>query len=1045
MRYSWLIAVFTLTAIAGGCATGSPDDTTDGGRDIGLDGGTADLGADAGAPDAGPAAGICQMCRNDDQCGLGARCVQFGENFICLETCPSSEFTGCPRTFECATLAGRPGNFCIPTEGCCIDEDNDNYGVGVACDGPDCNDDDASVNPHPATVDVCNGVNDDCDDATDEDPTNCRGPICDFDGVSGYAQAPAEVCTLGVCTAGSSTSCQLRACELGGGNGDICAANCAPMGTDDDVYCTQPAHCESGNCLLDVPNGGTCDEASDCTSGNCVNGVCCGTDRGGVCCSSVSQCMGSTGGSVCSDIATCQGQAGSNLACTNFQCEVLGGNPDDTSCGPTTRANDCGYFVDVFCTGAADQVAPTCRTTCTSNNHCDEGAHCDDGACLPNVTNGNECDEFSDCVSGYCDLTVPGRTGLCCNQGSADCCAFGSDCAAQGYGAPATCSTPTACQGTRTEAICQNNACMNMVGIADDSACTSMTQAANCSPYQPNVFCNGGVDQMSPSTCPTSCTQDSQCISGFHCDGTCVPNVVDGGSCDEASDCTSNYCANGFCCVNNGTNPLCCGGADFHCDPLDVAPTCVSVTQPGGAGSSYACSGAGAQGQCAIGFRCQANTIADANACNGTVANPCGAYPSSVCTGGTAPACATSCPTVGGTAACDPGAVCTSGTPNTCQSPGGPGNPCTVTNECQAGLTCAQGVCCQTACDGICNRCDTSGNGTCTPVPNGQDPFSACNGFPAGQGCEDNYFSGFGGANNDICYRKQPLTAAAHVCNGTGQCRTQAQSCPSQPNQVTPQINCNDQCQAPTAGTCTTGQPGQCTNTSSLTTCGYGVCRTTTWDQCLNGSFRGCNNATQGNQGARQGSDTCGGFSAMPQDEDCDNAIDEGTPVDGLEANNSCGAARGLTNIGTMSGGNVRDVAGSIWTVGDVDYYQIVVDETGDGGPTCRHSGFCDEEDHELTAVLSVPNFAGGAYEVCVDAGTDCSFDAGACRTVNAGATGWARDWYRRASCKAFGGSGTFTIRVRATGSAAICVNYGLQLRGAETCDQGSANGAGSP
>ncbi len=472
---------------------------------------------------------------------------------------------------------------------------------------------------------------------------------------------------------------------------------------------------------------------------------------------------------------------------------------------------------------------------------------------------------------------------------------------------------------------------------------------------------------------------------------------------------------------------MCCGGADFQCDPLDAAATCTSVTQPGGAASSFACAGAGANGR---GHRLPVSDRrrGEHQRLQRHPADSCGAYPSSVCNGGTAPACATSCPTVGGTAACDPGAVCTSGMPNTCQSPGGPGDPCTVTNECTSGLTCAQGVCCQTACDGVCNRCDTSGNGTCTAITAGTDPFAACNGFPGGQGCEDNYFSGFQG---DVCYRKQAITAAAHVCNGSGACQSQAQACPSRPNQASAQINCNDQCQAPTAGTCTTGSPGQCTNTSAITTCGYGVCRSTSWDQCLNGSWRGCNNATDGNQAARQGSDSCGGFSAQPLDEDCDNATDEGTAVDGLESNNSCGARRGLTNIGTMTGGNVRDVAGSVWTVGDTDYYQITVDETGDGGPTCRHSSFCDEEDHELTAVLSVPNFAGGR-EICVDAGTDCSYDASSCRTVSAGQTGWGRDWVRRASCKAFGGSGTFTIRVRATGSAAICANDTLQLRGVE-------------
>ena len=58
----------------------------------------------------------------------------------------ADEFATCPRTFEAAALAAEPNRFyCLPTEGCCIDEDDDNYGEGVFCDGADCNDNDELV------------------------------------------------------------------------------------------------------------------------------------------------------------------------------------------------------------------------------------------------------------------------------------------------------------------------------------------------------------------------------------------------------------------------------------------------------------------------------------------------------------------------------------------------------------------------------------------------------------------------------------------------------------------------------------------------------------------------------------------------------------------------------------------------------------------------------------------------------------------------------------------------------------------------------------
>ena len=40
------------------------------------------------------------------------------------------------------------------------------------------------------------------------------------------------------------------------------------LGPDDDIYCVTSAHCDSTECLDDVPNGGTCNENSDCTSSN---------------------------------------------------------------------------------------------------------------------------------------------------------------------------------------------------------------------------------------------------------------------------------------------------------------------------------------------------------------------------------------------------------------------------------------------------------------------------------------------------------------------------------------------------------------------------------------------------------------------------------------------------------------------------------------------------------------------------------------------------------------------------------------------------------
>ncbi|MBK8592588.1 MAG: putative metal-binding motif-containing protein [Sandaracinaceae bacterium] len=105
----------------------------------------------------------------------------------------ADEFATCPRTFEAAALAAEPNRFyCLPTEGCCIDEDDDNYGEGVFCDGADCNDNDELV--YPGADELCNGDDDNCDNLADNAPIDCAQQGCSFNGTN-YVQRPQAACT----------------------------------------------------------------------------------------------------------------------------------------------------------------------------------------------------------------------------------------------------------------------------------------------------------------------------------------------------------------------------------------------------------------------------------------------------------------------------------------------------------------------------------------------------------------------------------------------------------------------------------------------------------------------------------------------------------------------------------------------------------------------------------------------------------------------------------------------------------------------------------
>src|SRR6185436_19102859 len=54
------------------------------------------------------------------------------------------------------------------------------------------------------------------------------------------------------------------------------------------------------------------------------------------------------------------------------------------------------------------------------------------------------------------------------------------------------------------------------------------------------------------------------------------------------------------------------------------------------------------------------------------------------------------------------------------------GRRCATGADCQSG-SCADGVCCGSACTALCYACNLPGNeGSCLPIPAGQDPGAEC-------------------------------------------------------------------------------------------------------------------------------------------------------------------------------------------------------------------------------------------------------------------------------------------------------------------------------
>lgn len=997
----WSLSVVVVAMVAAGCAAGDEGvPRTDGGPGDGAvaDGGPrdsgpppGDAGVDAG-PDSGPIeiVGTCEACVVHEQCGALARCVPLTDGSLaCLPIC-ELDLPSCARGFTCVVRA-EVVDFpvCVPLgERCCVDEDADAYGVGVGCMGPDC--DDANIARNPGVPEMCNAVDDDCDTEVDDMPEDCGFPDCRASGM-GYEQLAPSTCTSGTCMEGAAAACGLYTCDLGAEEGDHCATTCTRASVDDDGMCIPTAHCDLGSCATDEPDGGTCDEDSDCASGHCDNGFCC---TGGTCCNVASDCPSIGGiGATCDDTATCQGSRG-EITCEMNRCGTRSGVADDTACGTSVEANTCGYFRSVYCTGAVNQPPPACPSNCSRDDQCDDDAHCDFTVCVPDQPDGERCDEASDCVSGHC------QNGFCCAGG--DCCGEARDCPAS-YSTSPVCGSPSTCQGTRNAATCVAFSCGTATGVGDDSACTTSTLASSCGLY-PSRYCTGALDQP-PPMCAMSCTADSECDENAHCDlGSCVPDLPSGSACDEASDCASGHCQNGYCCA---TGDCCATASDCSRATYGEPSTCLNAATCQGQRRDPVCN---SSNQCQLG-----GLVDDDSGCAGLVSNLCGLYPSVSCTSMTSQPpdqmarCASSCTA---DMDCDFGAYCGGGT---CMPRGMTGDACVTTSQCGSGLSCVDGVCCTSACTGGCMACNVPGFlGTCSPVPNGQDPSGECGAVSC-----SSYYWGWSGALNDQCYRRADAPASAVACNGSGACQGAADVCPSQ-GQGSLHVDCDDVCQSETAGTCTGTTAGTCTNApAGSQSCGTGACARTT---AL------CNSGTQVTcmPGAPTG-ETCNAV-----DDDCDMSTDEGLAGDGYETNNSCGTETSLETVYTApSSGrpSTRTFTPTLYPSGDVDIYTVLSDENDSTCHCCDF--FCTDEDIAIQVRIDVPAGA-GSYELCVQGADSCPGFTN-CVTVSAGGSGTRTAW-RDGAC----GSDDvrrFYFRVRGIGAPGfICNPYTLTVTSMGGC-----------
>ncbi len=759
------------------------------------------------------------------------------------ESCPSAacdaDGDGWPKD---ATPACNPNNVAVD----CNDADptiypgapdkcgngiKENCTADVACGGNDkdgdgylppfdCDDTNSAV--HPWAVELCNGIDDDCDGLIDEgNPDTTGKPLVTTGAITQCTDSDVGECAKqkGTCVCSAATE---AAFVDPGGKRTFC-----PTETGGG---TKPPHCFGAG----QPKPQTCDATKmpavddDCdgrtddpTGTNLdVKGMPCGINVGqckaGIitgCDSSKSNCFTQFGRLppadawyVCSSDTVCpQAELCNGL---DDDCDgVVPGTllPPPTPGLPTNDEADHDGDKYLACTGCdplklkpgligcndCDDTRPSshpgAKDLCNNLDDDCNPATLDGADECPATANPNCCSSQGTCRNLGTDVNNCTMCGMVCDPLKANACG-GAGCMCGGSGA---CGTSSYCTA---------------------GACAPCTNNTHCGPSCVN--CGAGAVCKTDGSACTGCNGDGDCDTSHYCtSGACVLRLAQGGNCTMDDQCLQTgiplFCTDGKCCNENATT---CNGCRT-CARGGSAGTCTSVAN--GNDPHNVCT---ANMATCLGDNC--NGAGSCAVANGTVCvtQMCAAGSQTVsqCMGGscTAQTPVLCTPYICGAGACsgscgsDAGCVGTFYCANpTCQLKKNPGVGCGRDGECGTGH-CVDSVCCNVAACGTCQACGAGGN--CASVTNADDPDSCpaatktCDSVGAcklknAQGC---------GVDGTLC---ASTFCADGVCCNNG-CAI-ADNC-SGGSQTT------YSCAAPTAGTCS-----MVTTVCGATyTCGASLC-----------------------------------------------------------------------------------------------------------------------------------------------------------------------------------------------------------------------------
>lgn len=364
---------------------------------------------------------------------------------------------------------------------------------------------------------------------------------------------------------------------------------------------------------------------------------------------------------------------------------------------------------------------------------------------------GDHCERSDDCPSGFC------VDGVCCDSacdGACEACSAankgsGADgvCGPVGAGGdpdaecedegPTSCGRTGSCDGAgacarySTETQCSDSTCAAGVRTPPGSCDGQGSCVAAATEACQQGTCDGPV-------CLGQCQSDAACPTGNYCEpasGACTPKLPNGDACqsNQANRCVSGICVDGVCC-DATCDGRCEGCATGTCTPhaagvdpdsdcsADAAATC---GQDGSCDGARGCQLYASNVQCAP-ASCVGTSYAAPATCSGSGScSPpakAGCEPF-ICSGNT---CRTSCSS---SVHCAEGNYCIVAD-GKCVPLIPQGKACETNDQCKSGF-CVDGVCCDRACNGLCEACteaktQAEQDGVCSLIKEKLDPDNEC-------------------------------------------------------------------------------------------------------------------------------------------------------------------------------------------------------------------------------------------------------------------------------------------------------------------------------